>query len=152
MTIRDADRPRAASACGGAETRSVWRRVTQAIFAAFCLVAVAQTAGLPAADATLPPGSAADKATRADASLDQGRKLLRPKAALAAERVWRAIGSGGSGQDAAVAALLERESLPRFDDRIGFHSDDERGRAWLTVRAGYARAPPTTRDCSEPFA
>jgi len=148
MTIRDPDRRSAASPRGGAETWSPWRRVAQAIFAVFCLVAIART------DATLPPGATPDEATRADASLDQGRKLLRPKAALTAERVWRAIDTGGSGsgQDAAVAVLPERELCPLSDERIGLHSDDEHGAAWLSIRAGYARAPPTTSDRSQPFA
>jgi len=148
MTIRDPHSRSAASPRGGAETWSLWRRVAQAIFAVFCLVAVART------DATLPLGTTADKATRADASLDQGRKLLRPKAALTAERVWRAIDTGGSGsgQDTAVAVLPERECRPLSDDRIGFHSNDERGPAWLTIQAGYARAPPPTADRSRLFA
>src|SRR5262245_65333007 len=69
---------RTASAMGGrADTRALWRRLAQAILAVFCLVAAAR-AGLPAGDATLLVGSVADEATRADASLDQGRKLLRP--------------------------------------------------------------------------
>jgi len=148
MTIRDSDRPSAASPRGGAEPWSLWRRVAQAIFAVLCLVAVART------DATLPLGTTADRATRADASLDQGRKLLRPKAALTAERVWRAIDTGGSGsgQDAAVAVLPEREARPLSDDQIGFHSNDERGPARLTIRAGYARAPPPTVARSRLFA
>jgi len=144
---------RTASAMGGrADTRALWRRLAQAILAVFCLVAAAR-AGLPAGDATLLVGSVADEATRADASLDQGRKLLRPKAAPIAERVWRAIDRGGAGSDqqATLALLPEREPLP-LADRIGFHSNDDRGPAWRSIRAGYARAPPTTSDRSQPFA
>jgi hypothetical protein len=152
-TLARADKLSAALIRGGTETRPLWPRIAQAVFAVFFLVAAAQ-AGLPTGDTTLLFGTAADKATRADAFLDQSRKLLRPKAVPAVERVWRAIHEGGSGsdQEAALAVLPRQEPLLLAHDQIGLRSNDERGPAWRTIRAGYARAPPVTSDRSQAFA
>lgn len=137
-----------------ADARSLWRRVAQSLFAILCLVGASLAGGLPAGGATVSLDAAADKAARADASLDQGHQLLRPKPALAAARVWRAVDTGKAGSDPASAAALPAwPASPQIpDDRIGFHCSDESKPAWRAIQAGYARAPPSVTGRSRTFA
>jgi len=137
-----------------ADARSLWRRVAQSLFAVLCLVGASLAGSLPTGGSTVSLDAAADKAARADASLDQGHPLLRPKPALSAERVWRVIDTGGSGTDpTSVAALPDwPASLQISADRIGFHCSDEPAPAWRTIRAGYPRAPPSVTGRSRTFA
>jgi hypothetical protein len=130
---------------GGVQSpRSLWRRVAQSLFAVLCVVA-ASLAGTPAGNSPLQP-AASDKATSADSSRDYGRELQKPNREIAAERTAKRGVDGGvsvsdSGSGIAVPTSQDFAWLP--DAGAAALPSNERRPAWLTVRAGYSRAPPT---------
>ena len=130
----------------GTGTRFSWTRLAQSFFAVLCVVVASLAGGASAGGSLQHVGAASDGAPSADVPRDDGRNLLRPNAQTIAERApWRAIDAAGSGPDPNSGFVLpEWEDSSRLpEDGAGPPSSDERGPAWLTVRAAYPRAPPT---------
>jgi hypothetical protein len=131
---------------GGACTRSLWLRLAQSFFAVLCVVVASLAVGASASGSSLHVGAPSHRAPSADTRRDYGRNLPRPNAEAVRERTsWRAINASGSGPDPnpGIVLLAWQDSLWFRQDEIGSPFDTERGSAWLTVRAGYSRAPPT---------
>ena len=129
-----------------AGTRFPWVRLAQSLFAVLCLVVVSLGGSVSAGSSSLHVGAPSDKAPGVDTPRDDGRNLLRPKAEVAPERgSWRAINASGSGPDPGPGIVLPawRDPIWLVEDEVDSPFNAERGPAWLTVRAGYSRAPPT---------
>jgi len=130
----------------GAGMRPPWVRLAQSLFAILCLVVASLGGSVSTGSSFLPVGAPSDRAPGVDTPRDGGRNLLRPKAEVAPERgSWRAINASGSSPDPDPGSVL-----PAWQDFVWLRQDEvdspfnaERGLAWLTIRAGYSRAPPT---------
>jgi hypothetical protein len=130
----------------GAGTRSLWLRLAQSVFAVLCVVVASLAGSASASSSSLHVGAPSDKAPSIDTPRDYGRNLLRPNAEVAPERTsWRAINASGSGPDPNPGIVLPawQDSIWLLEGEEGSPFNSERGPAWLTVRAGCSRAPPT---------
>jgi GNAT superfamily N-acetyltransferase len=133
--------------------RSLWRRAAQSFFAVLCVVAASLAGGASVGNSPL-QAAAADKTTSADPSRGYGCDLQRANGEFAAERIARRGIEGGSvpdsGSGVALPARQDFVWLP--DGEIGVLPSNEYRPDWLTVRAGFSRAPPTVIGRSRPFA